>query len=728
MSEVTTFAATQIGVFNPGRLSDNEIERAFVTRIKLFEYLLKGIISETPESIPQHYLVIGQRGMGKSTLLHRIAVELRKEDYCEEFIPLTFPEEQYNLDRLSKFWLNCLDALADALDRKGSANKLDELDRNIAHWSSEAKGITAMEMYGFFAQWIERIGLRPILLVDNLGPIFDSLSKEEQHQLRAILMTNGAPILVGASANTIADTVDYGAPFYDAFQIQYLKKLTFEETLDVLRNLALITNNLPFANELSANIGRLRTLYQLIGGTPRTIVILYPLIQSGFSLEVQNDLEGLMDAMTPLYKARFEELPKQMQIIMDAVALHWDPIALDDLRQITQLENAQLSPQLKRLAEVGWIERLNAYQKKGSAYQISERFFNIWYLMRRSSRRHKKELLCLTKFLVTLYGEELPEIGQRMMLSKSSNREQVSTQLAIADGLKDSDLANRIRHKSYEELLEMLISDSSILRDFEIPGEILNVEEQTLFEKAEAFLKIESWSDLQDTCEKILKINPNSFKAWIAIGFINAGYLGNYDKSERAYLKAIEVDGQYAYAWNGLGNLYQSHLGKYEESERAYLKATEIDGEDVTAKMNLIFLYRDKMDRVEEARKIFELMGVPDEVEDSYWLNASLFELYDSNLGTAKEHLFKALKITNGRFPVITQDDWWRYAAVSIRLGYGEAVLDTIKENGYDIELRPYYVAIQSLIIEHGTAFLNSIAVEIRDVAEDIAERIKRFM
>ncbi|MPR35384.1 ATP-binding protein [Salmonirosea aquatica] len=311
MSEETGFKTTQIGIFNPGRLSDREIERAFITRIKLFEYLLQGIVSETPGTIPQHYLIIGQRGMGKSTLLHRIAVELRKEPHRKSFLPLTFPEEQYNVDRLSKFWLNCLDALADALDREGSTDQLDQLDLDISRWASTARDSSATQLYEYFAQWVHRTARRPVLLVDNLGLIFDRLAREEQHQLRAILMDKDAPILVGASANTLTDTVEYGAPFYDAFQTQYLKKLTFEETMEVLENLAQMTGNSEFAITLRGNRARLRTLYQLTGGTPRTIVMLYPLIRGGFSLEVQTDLEGLMDVMTPCTRPVLKNFPSK---------------------------------------------------------------------------------------------------------------------------------------------------------------------------------------------------------------------------------------------------------------------------------------------------------------------------------------------------------------------------------------------------------------------------------
>src|SRR6218665_160616 len=296
---------TRIGFFNPGRLTDEEIELTFVTRILFFQHLFKKLVSEKPDSIPQHYLMIGQRGMGKTTILLRIAAELRKKEYADKFIPLTFPEEQYNIDRLSKFWLNCLDALADALDKENKNEFAQALDREIAGITKN-KNQQNQEIYTIFKKWIEKLQRRPVLLVDNLNLIFDKISTEEQHQLRAILMSKNAPVLLGASATTIDDTSDYGAPFYDAFQIHYLKKLTFEESIEVLKNLAKITGKQDFATTIDQYKGRIGSLYQLTGGTPRTIAMLFPLIQDGFSMEVQSDLDAILDMVTPLYKARFE--------------------------------------------------------------------------------------------------------------------------------------------------------------------------------------------------------------------------------------------------------------------------------------------------------------------------------------------------------------------------------------------------------------------------------------
>src|SRR5271169_929805 len=113
-------SVSQLTLYNPARLKDAEIVAAFVARKAVFERILADVASEKPDSRPQHHLIIGQRGMGKSTMLARLGAELRTNaKLSERFVPLVFAEEQYSVDRLSKFWLNCLDSLADAAERVG---------------------------------------------------------------------------------------------------------------------------------------------------------------------------------------------------------------------------------------------------------------------------------------------------------------------------------------------------------------------------------------------------------------------------------------------------------------------------------------------------------------------------------------------------------------------------------------------------------------------------------
>lgn len=751
---------TKIGFFNPGRLTDEEIEMSFVTRIAFFQYIFKKIIAEKANSIPQHHLVIGQRGMGKTSLLVRVAVELRKRPYCENFIGLTFPEEQYNIDRLSKFWLNCLDALADALDREKQTEFTKLLDEEIDGISKNHHQENNA-IYAIFEKWVNKIKRRPVLLIDNLNLIFEKISKEEQHQLRAILMTNNAPIMLGASATTIDDTIDYGSAFYDAFQIQYLKKLTFEESLEVLQNLAKITGKTDFEQIIYQNRGRLGALYQLTGGTPRTISMLFPLIQNGFSDEIQSDLDALLDVVTPLYKARFEELPAQLQVVLDAIALHWEPMTLEQLRNVTQLENAQLSPQLKRLVDVGWLQKLDAFEAKGSAYELSERFFNIWYLMRRSSRRQKRELYCLSKFLESMYGEEVDSIALSRLKLNNFNRNQIFFDLALADVIKDKKISKNLRKKCYNELLELSKKDDSILRDFSIPKNIIenkinklnedliikfnenlfqdclkNLEEAllldgrnklTFFNLGILNYNLNKGENALKALKKAIELDPNYGEAWTLLGVIESQIYNNYKDAELAYKKAIKINKLNSLAWNALGNLYQDNLLNYIEAEKAYLKVLSIE-KNSAAQYNLTFLYRDKLNNQEKAIEIFSSIDISEDMKDSHFLNHALFAYYQNNAGTAKKYLNQAFAIIKNELPLGTQDDWWRSAAIAIKLGYGEHFLSVLTETGHDVILKPYFVAIQALMEPKPDLFFNSIAAEVREPAKKIMEMMKKYM
>ena len=69
---------SQLTLYNPARLKDAEIDAAFVVRKAVFDRMLGEIAAEKPSSRAQHHLIVGQRGMGKSTLLaSHLAAELR---------------------------------------------------------------------------------------------------------------------------------------------------------------------------------------------------------------------------------------------------------------------------------------------------------------------------------------------------------------------------------------------------------------------------------------------------------------------------------------------------------------------------------------------------------------------------------------------------------------------------------------------------------------------------
>ena len=776
---------SQIGLYNPQRISDEVMEKLFIVRQNIFKFLMNKLKNEAPNSIPQHHLIIAQRGMGKTTLLKRIEIELRKNNDYQGFIPLLYPEEQHNLSNLAEFWLNSLDALADTLHVENQHEIVKEIDQKVKELMTlKNDEELSKQAYQYFQKVANDLKKRPVLLVDNLNLVFDGLAKAEQHTLRAILMQNNAPILLGASAISIENTYDYGAPFYDAFQMHHLQKLTFEELIEILKQLATLTNATKLLPTINEEIGRLKTIHQLTGGNPRTAVMLFKLIVRGFSKEINDDLEALLDDITPLYKAKFEELSPQNRKIVGVVALNWDPIHLELIRNETRLENGQLSPQLKRLVEVGWIERSDAFQAKGSAYSISERFFNIWFLMRYSSRRQKKELLCLSKFLESFYGDNLSMMAQSRLGLKSQSLNHVAYDLAMAEVVKDPKLKKQLQNKSYAELREYAKTNPEVLKQFDVPTQVAEPtieylrEEESLLEQIkknpkDAVLwnslgdlyqdKLQKFKESESSYLRAIKVDKNFAIPWNRLGALYQVHFKNYDEAKKAYLKAAETDKNYSYPWhnlgglyqmffknyteaesaylkaieidktdadpwNNLGNLYQDHFQDYEKSENAYLKSIELDNQSIWPKYNLIFLYRDKLNRKHEAEDIFNTLSFDENLVDSYWLNKTLFALYDKNEGIATEYFEKALNYIEKELSPNTQDDWWRFGAIATKLGYGRWLLGILESKGYDKILSPYFVAIRGINEKNQEGYLNSKAIEVREPAKKIIEMMQKYL
>jgi hypothetical protein len=398
-------AGPTLAVYNPDLLTDADLRAQFVARVDLLERLLAELRGP---GRPQHHLLLGQRGMGKTTLLRRLRVAIEDDPALSaRWTPLSFPEEQYNVARLSDLWVNCIDALGDALDRRGEASAAAQIDALIDALP-EAEGPRAEAALSILrAQAAARGGL--VLLIDNLDLVLGRL-KAHQWPLREVLSEAEHLVFIGASAQLIDGMADYGAAFYDFFAPHLLEGMPLAEAEQVFLRLAALRGAHHVPPLLRDQPGRFKALHLLTGGNPRTLVLLFQIIAqesdpSAPPRSVHLDLEALLDVCTPLYKARFEALAPQAQQVVDALALGWDPMTAAELAAAARLELNLSSAQLHRLVQEGMVERVELPDTRRVGFQVAERFFNIWYLMR-ASRRVRRRLSWLVRFLDVLYGAE----------------------------------------------------------------------------------------------------------------------------------------------------------------------------------------------------------------------------------------------------------------------------------------------------------------------------------
>lgn len=454
---------------NPGQQTRQELIDGFVVRQATFRRLFDDLRDSPMKHPEQHYLLQGPRGMGKTTMLLRLAYELESDpEVCERLIPVLFNEEEYGLDRLSRFW----ERVAEILEDKCSEfNGLpEEMD---AFYSKYRENEETFEraVFRLLSERLQKAGKKIVLLVDNFGDIFRRFKMPDVQRLREVLQTSSDLRLVAATPTVLNEFHDVKHPFYELFHIRRLGGLNTEEVRTLLFKLAESEHEQVVKDILENDPGRIEALRRLTGGVIRTIVLLFEVFVDDRKGDAFHDLQIIADRLTPLYKHRMDDLPTQQKQIVDAIAMAWDAVSVKEICRHTRLDSKTVSAQLGQLTENEVIERILT-GTKNHLYHIGERFFNIWYLMRYG--RKDNRVLWLVRFLEIICDPDMLQTRVRYHLSQLQSGDYdtegaflMSEALSRVDGI-DRDLQHELLNNTRELLrakgsaLESELSESDL--------------------------------------------------------------------------------------------------------------------------------------------------------------------------------------------------------------------------------------------------------------------------
>jgi TPR repeat protein len=648
-------------IYNPTNQSAEEILSNFVVRTKEFKELFDLIKNDKMEKPAQHFIIQGQRGYGKTTLLLRLKYEiLNDEELSDWLIPVMFDEEQYSVRTLAKLWEEVLDVLED-----GNTSFAGLTDIADTLYDKEAP---EEEIFDLLINALKERNKKIILLLDNFGDMIERFNKKENQRLREILITCDQLRLVGASSKILEFYYDYKNPFFDFFKLINLEELDKDEAILLLKKLGETYKSEQINKIIAEQPERIEALRRISGGIPRTIVLLFQIFVDDTNGDSFKDLETILDQVTPLYKQRMDSLTPPQQAIVDAVAQNWDAISTKEISKKVRIPSKEVSSQLNYLVKSQIVTKIQT-STKNHLYQISERFFNIYYLMRLGRRKNRNKVLWLIKFFEIMCGEnELIDRAQRHIKGIREGSVYDKHAFYVSQALARTHLPNEVQHELINETKKYLSAkQSEYSKDickshFEIWGEVKQDVINDKFDLAKRKLKDDGMdpAEIPFAIAEFTRTEKKDFK--LAVKFyeeaISKGYNGamnnlalmfqtefkDFKQAEKYYLMAIEKGN--SDAMFNLALMFQTEFKDFKQAEKYYLMAIEKGNSD--AMNNLALMFQTEFKDFKQAEKYYLMAiekGNSDAMNNLAWL---YFEL--------KNNKIRALEIQRKAFENIKHD------------------------------------------------------------------------
>ncbi|EWH10492.1 ATPase [Catenovulum agarivorans DS-2] len=251
--------------YSPDQIDEQEFLAKFVVRNHDFDEIFEDI-QQTDFSVPsQHFIIIGQRGQGKTTMLRKIQLSVQADGELAKFLlPVKFTEEQYQIRSLSRLWEEIADYLQ-CLYPSEFPHILDDREELFDDADYDDKSFSYLE------NAINQQDKKILLLIDNIDELLGKLKEKEQRRLLEILLSSATFKIVGGSTKMLEQQFDYGKPFYEFFKLVKLVGLTKQECFDFLACLGNEQQQQKIAHIIKNNPERIETLRGLTGGVPRTM-------------------------------------------------------------------------------------------------------------------------------------------------------------------------------------------------------------------------------------------------------------------------------------------------------------------------------------------------------------------------------------------------------------------------------------------------------------------------
>lgn len=374
--------------YNPAFLSEDELVDLFCVRQAELELIVE-VIAESTGPVNQHVLVVGPRGMGKTTLVRRAVIAVRRDKVLSErWFPLIFPEESYEVTTPGEFWLEALYHLA-------QQTKVPAWMRTYEELRDEKDEIRLRERaLGQLLDFADDQGKRILLVVENLNMLLgDQLSDDDAWVIRHTMQNEPRVMFLASATSQHEEFENSKKAMFEQFRTFSLKPLNAQDSAIMWQGIT--------GRAIDAH--RIRPVQILTGGSPRLLTIISSFATSDSFEGLMQDLVQLVDDHTDYFKSHLDALPSTERKVYLALAEIWDPCTAREVATVARLDVSKTSALLNRLVERGAVTVVNEKPRR-KTYQVAERLYNIYYLMRRRGEPSRR-VKAIVNFMIVFYDD-----------------------------------------------------------------------------------------------------------------------------------------------------------------------------------------------------------------------------------------------------------------------------------------------------------------------------------
>lgn len=446
--------------YNPRDISPEQLDALLTGRTALLEEILENLREQARGKTRQHWLLRGQRGMGKTHLAGVIYYRVKTDPTLNTtYLPLWLGE-------------------ADTYEVYSSATLLETIGKRLAEEEKDdqfLKRLEEVEGVGdedeFFQAMVELLSEEAerrqrvlLVLMENLDALLESFApkerKEQTRQFRALLLHKPHFLFISTTPTRyLSGLEDPKEPLYAHLKERDLDHLTELETQELLRKLAQSYPREAVDSFLDGEDGRLRlrVIHRLTGGLPRSIIMAFTTIReaSGIGSLVQ-EMRSVLDTQTAYFEARLTRLPPRERKIVTTMALAPTNLTVKEIAQQSRLPARSIPPLLERLEKDGHVRPAPGTGKRDSVYELCEGLFRIWY----QYRKGRPVLEPLVEFLAYWYRvEELENVVRSLQYGAEASSASMAERLAL---LQAEEALRRARSEEWRQARERLWAECKV--------------------------------------------------------------------------------------------------------------------------------------------------------------------------------------------------------------------------------------------------------------------------